>query len=255
MKQKIKYMKVISALSMTLVLSGCGVGMGTGSKSGITHNGSNYGTVKSPYTGKIWLDRNLGAERACATPNDPKCYGDLYQWGRNTDGHEKRNSETTTVKEISIKNTSSKFVLGGDWMEDGEDNGGAYRDANWQRTDGGSVCPKGFRIPTVDEAEAELDILDVSRINRNNTLDKNFLKLPTGGWRLNGWMAYGKEGEITLKYYDDNPFGAIWVYNVSQPTDYYGFTKDDSYVGGSEFPFDRSVGLSVRCIKDDSESN
>ena len=31
----------------------------------ITHNGVTYGFVTSPYTGKVWLDRNLGAARVC----------------------------------------------------------------------------------------------------------------------------------------------------------------------------------------------
>lgn len=34
---------------------------------GITHNGTSYGTVTSPYTGRVWLDRNLGAAREVQT--------------------------------------------------------------------------------------------------------------------------------------------------------------------------------------------
>jgi hypothetical protein len=58
----------------------------------ITHNGTSYGTVKSPYTGKIWLDRNLGASQVCDRNNSftdnndyvtsqQNCFGDYYQWG------------------------------------------------------------------------------------------------------------------------------------------------------------------------------
>jgi hypothetical protein len=49
----------------------------------------------SPDTGKVWLDRNLGARQVCTSSTDAACYGDLYQWGRAKDGHESRTSGTT----------------------------------------------------------------------------------------------------------------------------------------------------------------
>ena len=48
----------------------------------ISHNGKSYGTVTSSYTGKVWLDRNLGASQVCTALDDTACYGDYYQWGR-----------------------------------------------------------------------------------------------------------------------------------------------------------------------------
>ena len=51
--------------------------------------------VYSPKTGKTWMDRNLGASRAATSSKDSEAYGDLYQWGRAADGHQKRNSATT----------------------------------------------------------------------------------------------------------------------------------------------------------------
>jgi len=45
----------------------------------IIHNGTRYGTIKSPYTGKTWLDRNLGASKVCTSVRDTACYGDYYQ--------------------------------------------------------------------------------------------------------------------------------------------------------------------------------
>ncbi|MGV6830373.1 MAG: hypothetical protein ACWA5P_02275 [bacterium] len=63
----------------------------------ITHNGITYGLVTSPYTAHVWLDRNLGASRVCTAFDDMACFGDYYQWGRNTDGHKKSGSTTTTT--------------------------------------------------------------------------------------------------------------------------------------------------------------
>lgn len=47
----------------------------------VEHNGIVYKTVKSPYTGRVWLDRNLGAKRACKTSKDEDCFGDYYTMG------------------------------------------------------------------------------------------------------------------------------------------------------------------------------
>ncbi|MCC5924135.1 MAG: hypothetical protein JJT77_10135 [Crocinitomicaceae bacterium] len=53
--------------------------------------------VISPGTGKVWMDRNLGASQAATSSTDAAAYGDLYQWGRRSDGHQCRTSITTTT--------------------------------------------------------------------------------------------------------------------------------------------------------------
>jgi hypothetical protein len=47
--------------------------------------------VLNPATGKTWMDRNLGAAQLATASNDVAAYGDLYQWGRFSDGHQCRN--------------------------------------------------------------------------------------------------------------------------------------------------------------------
>lgn len=56
--------------------------------------GIHYNEVTS-VTGAIWLDRNLGASRVATSSTDSAAYGDLYQWGRLTDGHQERSSSVT----------------------------------------------------------------------------------------------------------------------------------------------------------------
>jgi uncharacterized protein (TIGR02145 family) len=52
-------------------------------------NGVSYNMITSPNTGRIWLDRNLGATKVADSHNDVKAaYGYLYQWGRRNDGHQ-----------------------------------------------------------------------------------------------------------------------------------------------------------------------
>jgi translation initiation factor IF-3 len=52
--------------------------------------GVTYRSVHSPNTGRVWLDRNLGADQVAKFKGDQKSYGDLYQWGRAHDQHEQR---------------------------------------------------------------------------------------------------------------------------------------------------------------------
>jgi len=55
------------------------------------------GEVENPTTGKIWMNRNLGASQVATSSTDANTYGDLYQWGRAADGHQLRTSGTTST--------------------------------------------------------------------------------------------------------------------------------------------------------------
>ena len=49
----------------------------------ISFKGLTYGLITSPNTGRVWLDRNLGATKVAESSTDSGAYGDYYQWGRN----------------------------------------------------------------------------------------------------------------------------------------------------------------------------
>ena len=101
-------------------------------------NGIEYLTVTSPDTGKFWLDRNLGASQVCTSSTDSSCYGNLYQWVRNDDGHE--SSSTTTVTRASNINPGhTNFITQTDWTT--ADSSGEDRSSSW--TDGGTNGPAG----------------------------------------------------------------------------------------------------------------
>ncbi len=65
--------------------------------------------VINPVTGRAWMDRNLGASRVAISSTDEEAYGDFYQWGRGTDGHEKRNSPI--ISTLSSSDTPDHIVL------------------------------------------------------------------------------------------------------------------------------------------------
>ena len=104
-------------------------------------NGIEYLTVPSPDTGKIWLDRNLGVSQVCTSSTDSSCYGNLYQWGRNDDGHESSSSTTIVTRASNINPGHANFITQTDWTT--ADSSGADRSSAW--TDGGTnvICPAG----------------------------------------------------------------------------------------------------------------
>ncbi len=205
----------------------------------ITHNGTTYGTVTSPYTSKIWLDRNLGASQACTALDDRACYGDYYQWGRDYDGHQESNSTTTTTQATDINNVGSSFITSSstysyDWAQS-TDSDGTLRSANWSKTDGSSICPVGFRVPTTTELENET-VNSTDGMSNNIDAFNNFLKLPSAGFR------YYYNGSVS----SENSYGVVWSSSVSGSRSTYLNFANDAYL----YDGNRASGFSVRCIKD-----
>ncbi len=153
----------------------------------ITHNGTNYCTVTSPHTDKVWLDRNLGATQVCTAFNDEACYGDYYQWGRNYDGHQVGTSGTTETLADNVTTVGNGDFIKVDFnsndLASGDaDHDGAIRKANWSKIDGTSVCPTGYRVPTKEELENETTGASSAVGNRDDAFN-SFLKLPSAGYR------------------------------------------------------------------------
>ena len=77
-----------------------------------TYNGASwtYREVES-LTGRIWMDRNLGASQVASALDDALAFGDLFQWGRNIDGHQVRTSGTTATRSSSDTTGHGNFIL------------------------------------------------------------------------------------------------------------------------------------------------
>ena len=180
-------------------------------------------------TGRIWMDRNLGASRAATSSRDAQAYGDLYQWGRAADGHQLRNS---VIYNLSLASTfepnkgnawDGKFTTSfSDWLS-------SQNNDLWQGVDGiNNPCPVGYRIPTMAEWQDER--LSWSSNNAAGAFNSP-LKLSVAGIRIN------KSGSISGIH------GGYW----------------GSFLAGSRlylsdvnsFPnrVARADGYSVRCIK------
>jgi uncharacterized protein (TIGR02145 family) len=103
-------------------------------------------------TGAVWMDRNLGASQMATSSTDADAYGDLYQWGRAADGHEKRDSGTrSTLSDTDTPGHGDFILSSNDWRSSQNDN-------LWQGVDGvNNPCPAGFRVPTEAEWQEEID--------------------------------------------------------------------------------------------------
>jgi uncharacterized protein (TIGR02145 family) len=242
---------------VTKTANGAGAGNFTSSMTGLTQStryyvrayatnstGTSYGaqisfttsepiTTVTTNTGKIWMDRNLGASRVPTSQIDTQGYGDLYQWGREKDGHQLRTSSTTGNKATSDVAGNALFITNpsntiySDWRNPQNDN-------LWQGVNGiNNPCPAGFRLPT--KAEWEAEILTWTGKNASGAFASP-LKLPPAGQRqYNGVLS------------SDNTSGYYWTSTISQ-TQVFGmnFTSSGAY---STNAYPRVNGYACRCIK------
>jgi hypothetical protein len=207
--------------------------------------GPTYGVIVSPVTGRKWLDRNLGAPATPAAWNDWINYGDLFQWGRQADGHQAivrtgaQNTDavglyaTTTTLSDSDASTHSLFIISAtspfDWRS-------AYNDNLWQGENGiNNPCPPGWRIPTKEEWEAE----------KLTTLSAAYqqLKLTASGFRSGDGSI---ESQSILGVYWCSTTGVVpgtavkGAYTIGLSN-----TSDIPEV----VPYSRAHGVACRCIK------
>ena len=195
--------------------------------------------------GVEWMDRNLGASQVATSSTDEDSYGDLYQWGRAADGHEKRISDNyngTSVRPNTITESGAwdgKFITipngtnRNDWVTTQTNDAWNTGTESVPIKTATDPCPSGYRVPTEAEFQTES-----SNWNPDGAVGafNSTLKLPLAGERnfTNGGIG--------------GPFGSYWMSTIS------GDRAKRLRIGGSPgivyFNNDRAFGFSVRCLKD-----
>jgi hypothetical protein len=173
----------------------------------------------------------LGASQVATSSTDANSYGDLYQWGRGSDGHQCRTSATTATLSSGDQPGHGEFILApsapNDWRSPQNTN-------LWQGVNGvNNPCPSGYRLPT--EAELDAERLSWSSNNAAGAFASP-LKLPMAGFRNFGSGSLGSVGS----------FGSYWSSTVSSTR-----ARNLNFDSGAVFGyFVRASGGSVRCLKD-----
>ncbi len=178
------------------------------------------------------MDRNLGASRVATSPADTAAYGELYQWGRLTDGHQNPTSALTATNSVKDVPENGNFITVSDTPYDWRI---PQNNNLWQGVSGtNNPCPGGFRLPTSTEFETEYTSWNID--NTNGAFESP-LKLVVPGFRnrYDGSLNYA------------GTYGDYWSSTVNGSDSHgMGFSSDDVAI----YSYHRSYGLSIRCIKD-----
>ncbi len=200
-----------------------------------------YGTVTTA-TGRVWLDRNLGATQEATSSTDAAGYGDYYQWGRPADGHQTK--YLTNNNSTGFTNTRSATAVPSTdlWIQpiDGSNDWLSTPDNTlWAGNNpANNPCPAGFRIPTESEWNAEKDRF--SPINASGAFASP-LKLTMPGM-LTGFDGGG------ASYTQKGGFGQYLTQtaNSSGGARYFGINGSGTWFDQN---YTKSNGMSVRCIQ------
>ena len=209
----------------------------------ISFKGLTYKLVTSPYTGRVWLDRNLGATKVADSGTDSAAYGDYYQWGRAKDGHSSSTSSATQIQSSDIVSGQGHFIYGwADWTT--ADSSGALRIAAW--ADGGKndICPAGFSVPTEAELKKELKKAN-SAVYSVSDAASSFLRIPAAGFR---------DSSASVAFKNKDADVALWVRNTTTGRQgrsrKFSIINQGSVAGLTIGDAQRTLGLSVRCVRD-----
>ncbi|MEM9051585.1 MAG: PEGA domain-containing protein [Bacteroidota bacterium] len=210
--------------------------------SGTVHcknGGTEVVEVTNPTTGRTWMDRNLGALRVANDIQDKMAMGDLYQWGRFSDGHQCRSSKNTSALSSTAVPNHGYFILAPDyrgmdipdfdWLIGEHDN-------LWNGTHGlNNPCPSNFRIPTNTEWEEEIDTWKSKDIN--------------GGFESTLKIVFTGTRHITKGYlYNDHVFGMYWgIHSSNNESMRFTITSYSAEVNEES---GSASGYGIRCIKD-----
>ncbi|MDR1877221.1 MAG: fibrobacter succinogenes major paralogous domain-containing protein [Flavobacteriaceae bacterium] len=279
---------------------GGGIGIPTGR---VAYRNSIYGAI----TGWVdFMSYNLGAtpmsiEQQMAYPNISqssetfteatateftKLFGDLYQWGRKTDGHEKVWSTTSSTR-VPVDNFDNvghgNFITGSDWLA-GINNklgrwGSVDPDTPQSTINSKGVndpCPDGFRVPSLSDWQSILNgVGDKNGIlggtdNHNGVNRWKWIDSPNAGW-----LIYPPKPGVTIpskdEDYEDTPtlflprvmyratsgnfstngYGCYWsstVYDANNQSYRLRISHGGNYNADHSVGSHRGSGFSVRCV-------
>lgn len=213
-----------------------------------TYNGTDvqYTTVRAA-DGSIWLQQNLGSSQVGASATDENAFGDLFQWGRWADGHQKRDSEVATTapspnNPSGLGSGSTKFY-GSEpqWWANTSEND-KWEAVTPNETDEYNGCDpcrilgEDWHLPTQVDWQSVLESENVEDIA---TAYSSNLKLVVAGSR-------SSSGDIS----NAGVRGYYWSSTISDSNiEYSKYLYYSNYIINPNAGGLREQGFSLRCVK------
>ncbi|MDL2278886.1 fibrobacter succinogenes major paralogous domain-containing protein [Parabacteroides sp. OttesenSCG-928-G07] len=197
--------------------------------------------------GVFWAPVNVGATTTNASTRNRASIGDYYQWGRN---EYPTNSETNNIQlkaasvsyeDATVGAWKDYFITGAtDWLIAADANK-AYRDTRWSPDVNDSPCPKGWRVPTRQEATNIVSAISRASVANNSVIldgeePGQKLALVFGGYRATNGTNVAP-----------STVGYIWVYekpgaNIAHF--WYNSSRTTKFDTGP-----LNYGMTVRCVQ------
>ncbi len=210
-----------------------------------------YGNVQTTYTtvrgedGNIWLQQNLGSDQVATSATDAAAFGDLFQWGRWDDGHQKRNSPIsdampTPNNPTGLAEVSEFLTASSDWWADGviSDKWEIENPAEVTEDNGCDPCKalgNGWEMPTQYDWE---DIVAAENIEDISSAFTSNLKLTVAGSRN---ASGGFNFEAQRGYY--------WSKTTTTYSNYAKYLYYSNAIVNPAAGTNRKYGNAVRCLK------
>ena len=193
--------------------------------------------------------KNMTAAQQAAHTNAADTYGDLYQWGRMADGHEKRNSPVIAgpVSALDANGQPTGTSIGRFITVTAD----LY---DWRTPQNNSLwgvpktiqdpCPAGWRVPTVAEWQA---VLDNNAWTWQDSPVSGRKISPDGGSTTTLFLpAAGNRNPNTGVVLHSGDYGYYWSSTV------FGFSARFLRLNSGDVVYGtyRAAGVSVRCVAD-----
>jgi len=203
-------------------------------------------------SGRIWMDRNLGATQAATSSTDYNAYGSLFQWCRAPDGHELITwtsstsgtavNDTTSTLSTTTAPGHSNFIINSttspyDWLSTQESDGSLWW--NGSSVGANNPCPTGYHVPTYTELNTEYAIIN----SNGNDADAAYslFKFPLSGYREREKGGISNQGTCGYCWSSTINSNDVRVVNTLYFTNSLARMNVDF----------RAHGFPVRCIKDE----
>ncbi|MDR1743699.1 MAG: fibrobacter succinogenes major paralogous domain-containing protein [Dysgonamonadaceae bacterium] len=262
--KKFFFSTLSSVFALSLIFYSCEIEDDGNSPEDNSHSEWPTTTVNSSMpAGKLtFLAFNLGADKTMTVEEqiayepidkyDATVYGDLYQWGRITDGHEKRTSGTTFTQSLTDIPGHGDFILGN----------GARGPMNWRYLGNDYLwgatktpydpCPDGFRVPTQEEWAS---IYGDESGNIGEWTGNGYKISTDGGTSYTMFLPAAGYRHYDYEYsggllYDQGVDGSYWSSTAPLKSEgAFLFTFTDRGVAPKDYGY-RALGFSVRCVAD-----